>query len=579
MKVYDHYFIVIVNDKIYVLNKKISNNEKEIAEINNKINDISIIDLFKNSSSEEGENPNSNNIIGLINNIDNKIRQKFKLNDEHFAKNDEDIFKLKADVNNMKNSQDSFTRSIKNNKEAIDDVLSQVSNLKSWLDELNNSLNKGKQNQIEVLKLLLENKMKEFEEKIDDKIFDRKLSLLPAVNQEKDDKSSVSTLINQQVHAVTIEEINKQIKDMKKQIYKLGSQTSLEGLLKDINIIKEELKQKCSVNQYKELSILSDELSKKLSIVRDQLSTQMDNSSGHESIRVIQKKLDLAMGMILQLQAAIEQKSQTTVQPIQHDTKYYSNYLEIEAFNDFKSILNEKLAYLSDNIAENRKFIEELFISIKQKTAYRDLKEMEELMLGRIEQLKQACQKKFADKVEMGKNLKFLDAQIKNIIEINIKRTDKGDSWLLAKKPLGGHLCASCENYIGDLKESNAYVPWNKYPIKDQNDKLYRLGNGFSKMLQMVGNETQEERREMKDAFSTSQECFSSLNTKKEIEKKKEKVERDKEVSTPQRERDQSLPRLKKNNESASIFSENENVQDNLNLTQDEEDNQNKPKM
>ena len=44
---------------------------------------------------------------------------------------------------------------------------------------------------------------------------------------------------------------------------------------------------------------------------------------------------------------------------------------------------------------------------------------------------------------------------------------------------------ASCESYIGDLKENNTYVPWNRYPNKE-GEKLYRLGNGFSKMLQMI---------------------------------------------------------------------------------------------
>ena len=60
-----------------------------------------------------------------------------------------------------------------------------------------------------------------------------------------------------------------------------------------------------------------------------------------------------------------------------------------------------------------------------------------------------------------------------------------GENWLLAKKPING-VCASCESYIGELKDTGTYIPWNKYPNKDPNDKLYRLGNGFSKMLQMI---------------------------------------------------------------------------------------------
>ena len=40
---------------------------------------------------------------------------------------------------------------------------------------------------------------------------------------------------------------------------------------------------------------------------------------------------------------------------------------------------------------------------------------------------------------------------------------------------------------IGDLRDdANKFIPWNKLPLRDPGDKLYRMGNGFSKMLQML---------------------------------------------------------------------------------------------
>ncbi len=63
---------------------------------------------------------------------------------------------------------------------------------------------------------------------------------------------------------------------------------------------------------------------------------------------------------------------------------------------------------------------------------------------------------------------------------------DKGDSWLLAKKPIGGFTCASCEAYIGELKDKEEYLAWNKYPVREPQDKAYRIGNGFSRMLNML---------------------------------------------------------------------------------------------
>ena len=67
------------------------------------------------------------------------------------------------------------------------------------------------------------------------------------------------------------------------------------------------------------------------------------------------------------------------------------------------------------------------------------------------------------------------------------KPSSEAETWLLAKKPINGYACASCESFIGDLREdAHKFIPWNKMPLRDPGDKLYRMGNGFSKMLQML---------------------------------------------------------------------------------------------
>lgn len=109
-----------------------------------------------------------------------------------------------------------------------------------------------------------------------------------------------------------------------------------------------------------------------------------------------------------------------------------------------------------------------------------------------MEELKFTCFTKLADKNNTNKNIKYLDTQIKHIIEVYIKKMEKGDNWLIAKKPIGGHSCASCESYIGDLHDHNQHVPWNKMHVKEVERSyrvlliLLKIGNGFSKMLQMI---------------------------------------------------------------------------------------------
>ena len=118
-----------------------------------------------------------------------------------------------------------------------------------------------------------------------------------------------------------------------------------------------------------------------------------------------------------------------------------------------------------------------------------DLEDLKNFLLGKIDELAFACNKKFADKNETANNFKYLEDQIKKILDMLSKKDsqNEADNWLLAKKPIGGYSCAACESYIGDLRDdAHKFIPWNKMPLRDPGDKLYRMGNGFSKMLQML---------------------------------------------------------------------------------------------
>ena len=56
----------------------------------------------------------------------------------------------------------------------------------------------------------------------------------------------------------------------------------------------------------------------------------------------------------------------------------------------------------------------------------------------------------------------------------------------MAKQPLKCFNCASCEANIKNTTPIQEYIPWNKYP---QGERIYRMGQGFSHMLQMMTTE------------------------------------------------------------------------------------------
>jgi hypothetical protein len=153
-----------------------------------------------------------------------------------------------------------------------------------------------------------------------------------------------------------------------------------------------------------------------------------------------------------------------------------SKYLEVNTFNEFNKIYKldlENSKKISDEIS---RYMDDIVSALKTKAGDKDMKNLEDYLQSKIEELKLNSHKKFADKIETSKNIKYLDAQVKHIIDVYIKKMEKGDNWLLAKKPVNGFACASCEAYIGDLQDNNnQHIPWNKYPIRDPNDKAYRV--------------------------------------------------------------------------------------------------------
>ena len=100
--------------------------------------------------------------------------------------------------------------------------------------------------------------------------------------------------------------------------------------------------------------------------------------------------------------------------------------------------------------------------------------------------------KKFADKNEMLKALKKLENRILLLEEI-LKETggagvvDPGDGAMLAKKPLGGWSCASCQKDLLNIEGIRAqYHPWAKLPQRNPTERIAKVGQGFSRMLSML---------------------------------------------------------------------------------------------
>ncbi len=219
--------------------------------------------------------------------------------------------------------------------------------------------------------------------------------------------------------------------------------------------------------------------------MKNSLNNLSINKSFEEEFNKLKKKLDSFNNQFISLR----DENKNPRGSINIDL---SKFVDMPSFIEYKNSTNSNMKLVNERIDDLYRYMKDLENMLSEKLNISDFKVFEELIILKLEELKNACNKKFCDKNEIGKNLKFLDQQIKNLLEIYLKFKEKGEKWLLAKRPMDGHSCASCENYIGELNENNLPIHWKKYPMREQNEKLYRVfyiyfKNKFNKFIFFLG--------------------------------------------------------------------------------------------
>ena len=144
--------------------------------------------------------------------------------------------------------------------------------------------------------------------------------------------------------------------------------------------------------------------------------------------------------------------------------------------------LKEKTDKSSKDLWQKLKELED---NLNKKASIEKLKELEDMLLQKLREMYEEMIKRFADKNETKKSLKFLEKLIRE--NFSSKVVKDGDDAMLARKPLGGWSCASCQKDLEKLMGKIApYHAWNKMPYRDPADRIARVGPGFSRMLATV---------------------------------------------------------------------------------------------
>ena len=452
--------------------------KKKMEEISVKVMDFNIYDLFKENT-VGGGSIDAAKI--LIKNLEQKFTQKNEIIDEKMKKNEEDIYKLKNDFQNVKNESDVIAHNLDNFKSKIKELVEQVGKSNDNNSNLVNEMgNKVTENYKKILQRIEEEKnntKKNFEK------VKKQLKILSNKENSDDDKDKINGMGLSDEDLKIMSDLTKRVNEAEKTISKLITNSfDLSKMKEDLMKLTSELTQKIDRKEFFELSDKVNLQQTMTNNIRDMIDRVQDISNKNmKDLSFFLNKIESLSATVLAMKEALETLSGMKQDNILDEAQF----LDIASFQEYLKKYSKDKEKLERGVDEVRRLFKDIAEAFNKKADGEDMKNFELLINNKIEELKLMSNKKFADKIDTGKSIKYLDSQIRYITEVFIKKNDRNDNWLIAKKPIGGHACASCEAYIGDLKEKEDYVAWNKYPQREK-EKNYRVGNGFSRMLNML---------------------------------------------------------------------------------------------
>ena len=538
--------------------EKIEKLENDINYLNQKIKEMNIIQVeYSNDNKDESEGDKNKNAQ-----IMKMLTKKIDLMENKSKKNDEDIFKLKKDltgINNLlssdKNSYNEFYNEInKNYNKFIVAVNKDINSLKNLISEKD-----------EKIKNDLANKFEKENNNIKKMVDELKNNINIYIEDNIIDNIVKSSKFNEKLNILKkdLKDLMKQnITETEKNIKSLINSLGIENIKKQISSIQENLSEKLIKADLDYIDLKFKDIEKSFtsqSLRLDELEKDLIecNNTCNKSV----KMLEYLSGHVIQndeQEKKIEQKEEINKKNLftleEKDLQFFVNKDE---FNQEIKKLYAKIEQILLVESENYKFIQYVESRLKYFVTQKDFKLMEKCLINMLEELKINFARKYMEKSEILKNIKLLELQLKNFQDSNPGLIKEGDNWLLAKKPMNNYLCASCEAYIGELKNKNNYLAWNKIPPHDINTK-YRMGNGFSRMLELVNT----------DIIKNAEKINNNL-----IIKDEKKINYDNIYPLP---RVGSQINLKKLNKKISTFyANNENIEKKLNNSMDGVDNNN----
>ena len=464
----------LLNDKINSLLEKNTENDKKIEDLQVKMASFNVFSMFK----DNGDGTINTTKI-LVKSLEDKIFKKFELIDERYKVDSLDNIKLKNNMENILPKISQFSLQIEKINDNENKYKEELSNIKKENlennKEIKNMLNNDINNSIEIIK-------NNIEQNVENRIsnLEKELNELKSNNGDNYDILKLG-FRNNEINQDTIDSLDKKITDIRKKMHDINNTLKLHISNNETDLLKNEFKdikivldKKITKDDLKELYNYHMNTSDEINDLKDQISLTFDDiRKMAKDINNIQLKIESINGNL----SLLQENPKIGNAPIIDFSKYIDQTKLTETLRPLLKEM-EKIYKEIDSLRRDLTLVDEE----NKRNVKNQINKLDEEMNKKINQLK-TLQKKYLEKIEFHKNIKTLEVQIKSLGEESKK---DADSWLLAKRPLKCFNCASCEANIKNDYNSADYLPWKKYP---KGEKIHRMGQGFSHMLQMMTSE------------------------------------------------------------------------------------------
>ena len=490
----------LINDKLNSLFEKNKDYDKKFEDLQVKVANFDVFSMFQDS----GDGTIDATKV-LVKSLEDKIFKKFELIDQRYKVESLENMKVKNNVENIIPKINQFIIQIEKINDTENKFQEDLDHIKKENEENTNEIKTVINNDITNN---LENLKNTIEQNLENKIADLEKKMNEIKNNNGGDNFDILKLGlgNNEVNQETIDALDKKINDLRKKMHDINNTLKLYMSNNETDSIKNELKdmkilldKKITKDDLKELYNFHMNTTDEVNDMKDQISlTYEDIRKLTKDINNIQQKIESINGNLSLLRDNPKMGNTPIID--------FSKYIDQAKLNEtLRPILKEmeKIYREFDSVRRDLSVFDEE----NKKNTKSQINKLDDDINKKINELKNVIQKKYLEKTEFNKSIKTLEVQIKSLGDEGKK---DADSWLLAKRPLKCFNCASCEANIKNDYNSADYLPWKKYP---KGEKIHRMGQGFSHMLQMMTSEFVKSIERNEELEINTKNNFGNLNS------------------------------------------------------------------